>query len=117
MNKWLKKVPPPVWYVLAAVIIYLVYRWYKNRQSASTTAGGLTLGTNLNSVAPDLSAGATGPNSGFDYLGGNTTISISAPVTNPAPVPVSHLPSPTPRPIIPAGFKPKLPPKNVPPLA
>lgn len=44
-----------------AVVAYLAYRWYKSRAASSGASGG-GLGSNLNSVAPELVAGSTGPN-------------------------------------------------------
>lgn len=63
-----------------AVAAYLVYRWYVNRQSgsANNTSG---LGSNLNSVAPELVGGSSGPDSGLNYYGGTTTVNLSMPQT------------------------------------
>lgn len=51
---------------LAAAGIYLAIRWYENRKAAEngTAQGGAGLGTNLNSVAPELIGGSTGPSIG-----------------------------------------------------
>lgn len=76
----LKKVPKWAWYVSAAVLAYFGYRWYMARKSGTNAAGGgITLGTNLNSVLPSLSGGATGPSSGVGGSSVNETISIAAP--------------------------------------
>lgn len=42
-----------------AVAAYLAWRWYQNRQAS--TPGGGQLGTNLNSIAPFLVGGSSGP--------------------------------------------------------
>lgn len=49
-----------------AVGAYLLYRWYKNRQAAAGTGQGAVsqLGSNLNSLAPELVGGSSGPSSG-----------------------------------------------------
>lgn len=47
-----------------AVALYLGWRWYENRQATSSSDTGNvtgTLGSNLNSIAPDLVGGSTGP--------------------------------------------------------
>lgn len=60
-----------------AVAVYLGYRWYQNRQSNSQG-----LGANLNSAAPELVAGSSGPSSGLNYYAGSTTVDITEPVTS-----------------------------------
>jgi hypothetical protein len=62
-----------------AVAAYLIYRHMKNSQSNST--GTSQLGTNLNSVAPALIAGSSGPSSGLNYYAGSTTVYTAAPVS------------------------------------
>lgn len=49
-----------------AVGAYFFYRWYKNRQAATGTGQGAVsqLGSNLNSLAPELVGGSSGPSSG-----------------------------------------------------
>lgn len=64
-----------------AVAVYLGYRWYQNRQSSSQG-----LGSNLNSAAPELVAGSSGPSSGLNYYAGSTTVDITEPVTSQKPV-------------------------------
>lgn len=61
--------------IAVAVIVaaYLAYRWWQNRQS---NANGESLGANLNSVAPSLVAGSTGPDSGLTYTGGTTVVEL-----------------------------------------
>lgn len=67
-----------------AAAAYLVYRWYENNQANSTTGNtglssgtsGDSLGSNLNSVAPELAAGSSGPDSGLNYYAGNTTVNL-----------------------------------------
>lgn len=44
-----------------AVAAYLAYRWYRNRQAGSNQSPTGGLGTNLNSVAPELVGGSAGP--------------------------------------------------------
>jgi hypothetical protein len=46
-----------------AVAAYLAYRWYQNRQSGNASPESPTggLGSNLNSVAPELVGGSAGP--------------------------------------------------------
>lgn len=56
-----------------AVAAYFAYEWYINRQS---TTGG-SLGANLNSVAPELVGGSTGPNSGLTYNQGSTYVYLT----------------------------------------
>lgn len=62
-----------------AVAAYLGYRWWKNRSSSEASSG---LGANLNSVAPALVGGSTGPDSGLDYTAPTINVSDSAPVTS-----------------------------------
>lgn len=59
--------------VAVAVTAYLAYRWWQNRQTNST---GESLGANLNSVAPSLVSGSTGPDSGLNYTGGTTVVEL-----------------------------------------
>ena len=49
-----------------AVGAYLLYKWYMNRQAAASTGQGAVsqLGSNLNSLAPELVGGSSGPSSG-----------------------------------------------------
>lgn len=56
---------------------YLAYRWYVGRQ----TSGTPQLGTNLNSVAPELIGGSTGPQSGLNYYAGATNVYVTEAVT------------------------------------
>lgn len=53
---------------VAAVVLYFGIRWYENRKAAQlgNAQGGAPggLGTNLNSVAPELIGGSTGPSIG-----------------------------------------------------
>ena len=66
--------------IVGAVAIagYLAYRWWQNRSSGS----GGSLGANLNSAAPELVGGSTGPNSGLNYYAGSTPITIDLPNGN-----------------------------------
>jgi hypothetical protein len=43
----------PVWVFIGAGIIvgYLLYRWYKGRKPATSTASSVTLGSELNAVS------------------------------------------------------------------
>jgi hypothetical protein len=65
-----------------AVAAYLIYRWYQNKQSNQQNQG--QLGTNLNSVAPALIGGSSGPMSGLQYYAGTTDVYVTNPVTQPA---------------------------------
>jgi|SRR5215472_14210067 len=56
--------------IVAAIVVYVAYRWYQARQG--NQVGGL--GTNLNSVAPELVGGSTGPSVGPAL---NTPITIT----------------------------------------
>lgn len=51
---------------VGALAIYLAIRWYENKKSNQygSTQGGAGLGSNLNSVAPELIGGSTGPSIG-----------------------------------------------------
>jgi hypothetical protein len=57
---------------------FLAWRWWQNRQAA--TPGGGQLGTNLNSIAPELVGGSSGPvaQPAFD-VPVNITVSSSSP--------------------------------------
>lgn len=59
----------------AVVAAYMGYRWWQNRKS-----GGAGLGTNLNSLAPALVAGSSGPASGLNYYAGTTNVTFTEPV-------------------------------------
>lgn len=50
--------------VALAVGGYLVFRWYENRKANGTNSPTGALGTNLNSVAPELVGGSSGPDVG-----------------------------------------------------
>jgi len=50
--------------VALAVAGYLAWRWYQNRQAAQDGSPTGALGTNLNSVAPELVGGSAGPSVG-----------------------------------------------------
>lgn len=73
----------------AAVAGYFLIRWYEGRQSAQygNTQGGAGLGSNLNSVAPELIGGSTGPSIG-PALSTPVTINVtsSAPPESANPV-------------------------------
>jgi hypothetical protein len=49
-----------------AVGAYLIYRWYQNRQQSQGSGQSAIsqLGSNLNSMAPELVGGSSGPTSG-----------------------------------------------------
>lgn len=54
-----------VWLLVAAgvaVVAYVAYRWYQANASSNSPTG--SLGTNLNSVAPELVGGSAGPSVG-----------------------------------------------------
>lgn len=78
MNAKQKKV---VILIAIAAAAYLGYRWWSNRQSNSSGTG---LGANLNSLAPALVAGSTGPQSGLNYYAGSTSIYVTQPVNQSA---------------------------------
>jgi hypothetical protein len=64
-----------------AVAAYLAYRWYESKKAAA--AGGSptgALGTNLNSVAPELIGGSSGPSVG-PALSAPVNITLSETVT------------------------------------
>lgn len=72
--------------VVLAVAAYFGYRWWKGRQdqgNAESPTGGL--GTNLNSVAPELVGGSSGPEVG-PAVSMPLNITLAAPA-NPAPPP------------------------------
>lgn len=64
-----------------AVAAYFLYEWYVNRQNGTT---GGSLGANLNSVAPEMVSGSTGPNSGLTYNQGSTYVYLTETGTNSA---------------------------------
>ena len=93
--------------IAVAVAGYLAYRWWQNRQGNSTGSG---LGANLNSAAPELVGGSSGPDSGLNYYQGSTPITIDLPNGNqsqddtdgdkePGPNPPPHHPCPEVTPI------------------
>lgn len=47
-----------------AVAGYFVWKWWQNRQANGNTSPTGSLGTNLNSVAPELVGGSSGPDVG-----------------------------------------------------
>lgn len=61
MNKRTKVI---IGVVVVAVAGYLIYRWYQNRQATSDGTDSGVLGSNLNSVAPELVGGSSGPSVG-----------------------------------------------------
>lgn len=63
------------------IAAYLVYRYYVNNQQQqnNNTSG---LGSNLNSVAPELVGGSSGPDSGLNYYGGTTVVNLAMPQSN-----------------------------------
>jgi hypothetical protein len=62
-----------------AVVAYIAYRWYENKQAQNAQPGSQTTatGTNLNSVAPELVGGSTGPSIG-PALQAPVTINITS---------------------------------------
>lgn len=48
----------------AAIAAYFLYRWWQNRQAGQVNSPTGALGTNLNSVAPELVGGSSGPSVG-----------------------------------------------------
>lgn len=53
-----------LWVAALAVAAYLGYRWWKGRQGGSADSPTGSLGANLNSVAPELVGGSSGPSVG-----------------------------------------------------
>lgn len=49
---------------VVAVGAYLAWRWYRNRQENQSGSPTGSLGANLNSVAPELVGGSSGPSAG-----------------------------------------------------
>jgi hypothetical protein len=63
---------------VAAVAVFLAWRWYQNYQAAQP--GGGQLGTNLNSIAPELVGGSQGPTAQPAFnVPVNITVSSSSP--------------------------------------
>ena len=93
-----------------AVAAYLGYRWWENRSGSS---GGL--GANLNSAAPELIAGSSGPDSGLDYNAGSTTLNITENVPNTTVPGAKGIGDPS-GPPVPANYKPKPPIRRKPPV-
>lgn len=67
--------------VAGVIAVYLGIRWYENRKAAQegNTQGGAGLGSNLNSVAPELIGGSTGPSIG-PALSTPITINVTSPM-------------------------------------
>lgn len=65
-----------------AVGAYFLYRWYVNRQAATSGGQGAVsqLGSNLNSLAPELVGGSSGPSSGPQV-----TMPVTITLTEPPP--------------------------------
>jgi hypothetical protein len=66
-----------------AVLAYIGIRWYENKQASQNgnTQGGAGEGSNLNSVAPELVGGSTGPSIGPAL---STPININVSSASPA---------------------------------
>ena len=66
--------------LLAILVLYFWYTRYgpgsANSPQGNAAAPDTGLGSNLNSVAPELAAGSTGPNSGLNYYAGSTTVEL-----------------------------------------
>lgn len=65
--------------IVVAIAGYLAYRWYKNRNSTGLAGNTAGTGSNLNSLAPELVAGSSGPSSGLTYEPGSTTVDLTLP--------------------------------------
>lgn len=78
-----------------AVAAYLAYRWYQNKQSGGTNSPTGGLGTNLNSIAPELVGGATGPSSGLTYNQAPTTVNLTLPSGAPSVTLTGNAQAPT----------------------
>lgn len=76
-----KRLKTPLILVAVAVAAYLGYRWWQNRSSGGGTG---TLGTNLNSVAPELIAGSSGPDSGLTQNPPSITVNYPSQITTSA---------------------------------
>ena len=89
---------------VVAVAGYLFWRWYQARQAAAQGGQGAVsqLGSNLNSIAPELVGGSAGPSSGPQ---------VTMPVT------ISLTESATPRGLEPESPAVQMQPVNVPPLS
>lgn len=76
--------------VLAAVagvvvIGYVVYRWYQSRAASNSPTG--SVGTNLNSIAPELVGGSSGPSVGPALSAPvNITLNETSPAASQAPI-------------------------------
>jgi hypothetical protein len=66
----------------AAIAAWLAWRWYQQRQAS--TPGGGQLGTNLNSIAPFLVGGSSGPTA---QPAVNVPVNINYTESSPAPLP------------------------------
>jgi hypothetical protein len=86
--------------ILAAVAAaaYVGWRWYQSRLAASGTSPTGSLGTNLNSVAPELVGGSSGP-AVAPAVDVPVNITLSSTSTLPTPaagpnnmVPIQHRP-------------------------
>lgn len=75
----------------AAVAAYLAWRWYRNRETAGSPSPTGALGTNLNSVAPELIGGSTGPS-----LGPAVSLPVNITLTSNVPDYASQPPRPIP---------------------
>lgn len=71
-----------------AVAAYLGYRWWRGRQGGGGGAGA-GLGSNLNSVAPELIGGSAGPDSAPAYTA--PTVNVNE-VIQPGPPPQAPVP-------------------------
>lgn len=77
------------------VVAYFVYRWYMNQQASSTNSPTGALGTNLNSIAPEMVAGSTGPTSGLVYNQAPTTVNLTLPSGAPSQTITGNAQAPT----------------------
>lgn len=87
--------------VALAVVAYFAWNWYQNNQANNqqTTDTGVTEGTNLNSVNPDMSATETG-GSGLTYTAPSENVTLNLPNGNPS---VTASPSPSATTTLPAS--------------
>lgn len=70
--------------VALAVVAYFAWQWYQNNQANNqSTDTGVTEGTNLNSVNPDMSATTNG-GSGLEYTSPAQNITLNLPNGNPS---------------------------------
>lgn len=89
MKAFYTKYKTPILLGVAAIALYLGYRWYQNRNSGTGNLGTSSTtgtGSNLNSLAPELVAGSAGPASGLNYYAGTTSVNLAQGQNSPSQV-------------------------------